>query len=62
MGFDNPHSFLLPLTSGSQPDKIFPWPPHSPRGMPGHDISPRENVWRYFFIVMIWGVILVSSE
>ena len=54
MGLDNPHSFLLPLTSGSQPDKIFPWPP-IPKGEFG-------NVWRHFFIVMTWGVILVSSE
>ena len=41
MGLDNPHSFLLPLTSGSQPDKIFPWPP-IPKGAFG-------NVWRHFF-------------
>lgn len=36
MGFDNPYSYLLPLTSGSQPDKIFPCPPHSPGSMSGH--------------------------
>lgn len=55
MGFDNPYSYLLPLTSGSQPDKIFPCPPPIPQGA-------CLGIWRHFFIVMILGVILVSSE